>query len=433
MNDIPRKLGKYEVEDVIGRGSMGIVLRGLDPFADRRVAIKLCRPFGPDRREARRARKLFFNEAHAAGGLDHPNIVRVLDAGEDEGRAYIVMELIAEATTLEPHVRAEGLLTPARAVEIVYHVARALDHAHRHGVVHRDVKPSNILVTSTGDTKIGDFGIAHHVGSDTTQVMGLMGSPRYMSPEQVDDVRVDQRTDVYSLGVVLYELLTGSPPFAARSFSALMRKILTETPRPPRELRPELPPALDAVVGRALAKSPDDRYPSAGAMAAELALVYRNLHATRPSQSVEERTELMGRLAFFAEFDAAELREVVGASTWRQCEAGERIIAEGALEDSFYILVSGEVAVLKDGVAIAHLARGDCFGEMGYLSRTRRSASIEALDRVQVLQIDAAQVAVTSLRCQLRFNQAFIRTLVDRLSRTSEALARQGGEAARRA
>ena len=236
---IPEKLGKYEIKEQVGRGSMGVVYKGHDPFTDQDVAVKVAMSESlNDKESGERYRRMFFNEAHTAGTLKHPNIVEILDAGveeaEDGDHCYIVMELIEKGDTLKSYCNAKNLLPYELVVEIIFKCAKALDYAHRNGVVHRDIKPTNILITKSRDVKIADFSIAHLMTSDTTSTMpmGFVGSPRYMSPEQVQEDVITNQTDLFSLGIVMYELLTGKHPFAADSFSRLIHMIINETHPP---------------------------------------------------------------------------------------------------------------------------------------------------------------------------------------------------------
>jgi len=265
----PRHVGKYTVVGVAGEGNMGTVYVGRDPSSDENVAIKI----GPVTQggDAKIARKLFFNEAHSAGSLDHPNILSILDAGEQDGMLYIVMEYVEGADTLRNHVSPENLLPLTRVIEILYQCSMALDHAHRGGVIHRDIKPSNIMLTRDGAVKIGDFGIAQHALSEETQVMGMLGSPRYMSPQQLDDDELNHQTDIYSLGVVAYELVTGQPPFVARTVAELARKVLHEEPASISAHRPDAPHGLARIVSKAMAKTCQARYQYADELAADLA------------------------------------------------------------------------------------------------------------------------------------------------------------------
>ncbi|MDX1513558.1 MAG: serine/threonine-protein kinase, partial [Gammaproteobacteria bacterium] len=201
MAELPQKFGKYHVLGLAGRGNMGVVYLGYDPFADRQVAIKVSAAPDPlDGTSSRLARKLFFNEAHMAGVLEHPNILRILDAGEEGGEPYIVMEFVEGGNTLQPFCDPENLLPVPEVADIVARCAKALDYAHCRGVIHRDIKPTNIMRTPEGDVKIGDFGVAQRTMADTTHVMGILGSPRYMSPEQIREETISGQTDLYSLG-----------------------------------------------------------------------------------------------------------------------------------------------------------------------------------------------------------------------------------------
>ena len=425
MSDLPDKIGKYEISKRLGHGAMGVVYLGHDPFSDADVAVKVC-PVEDDKTQASRvARKLFFNEAHTAGSLDHPNILRVLDAGVHEGQPYIVMEYVEGAETLKPHVDPDNLLRLERVVEIIYHGAKALDYAHRRGVVHRDIKPTNLMLAGDGRVKIGDFGIAHYAASELTQVMGSFGSPRYMSPEQARDEEVNHQSDLFSLGVVLYELLSGRAPFAAKGISQLIHKILNEDPKPLSEHRGDLPEGLERIVRRALQKERPPRYQSGQEMASDLASVFDGLGTSEDPIGPEQRLATVRELHFFNEFSDDELEEVLRATAWEHHAGDEEIISEGHLEHSFYILVEGEVDVMKGERRISTLARGDCFGEMGYLSKTRRTASIFTLDEVTLLRINSSLMEQASMTCQLRFTQVFLHTLIERLARTSDKLARQ--------
>src|SRR3989338_9651227 len=195
--NIPEKLGKYEIHKQVGKGSMGLVYEGYDPFTDRKVAVKVALSDAlKDKESGERYRKMFFNEAHTAGMLRHPNILEILDAGADGDECYIVMELVEGADTLKSYTSPEHLLPTKQEIEIIFKCAKALDYAHRKGVVHRDIKPTNILVTRDKDIKIGDFSIAHIISADTTHTMpmGFVGSPRYMSPEQVQEDTITNQT-----------------------------------------------------------------------------------------------------------------------------------------------------------------------------------------------------------------------------------------------
>lgn len=422
---IPEHLGKYEVKDEISRGSMGIVFLGYDPYIDRPVAIKIALSESlndPDSGE--RYRKMFFNEAHTAGKLTHPNIISIYDAGVDEDTCYIIMEYIAGGQTLRSYAKPDSLLPVEKAVEIMFKCAKALDYAHREGVVHRDIKPSNILVTKDMDVKIGDFSIAHinKPDSTTTQAGGAIGSPKYMSPEQLSEEHVTNRSDLFSLGVVMYELLTGRHPFEAENFSRLVNLILNENPPPMKDFRSDVPDVLEKIVRKALQKIPEDRYQMGLDLATDLSKAFDLLERPKDDITVQEKFNSVKKLEFFQGFPDAEVWEILRASTWQDYSKGDNIIIEGELDDCFYILVSGKVSVRKNNKIIRTLDIGDCFGEMGYLAKTKRTASIEAEDETSLLKINSTVITQVSLNCQVRFLKVFLRTLIHRLSATTEII-----------
>lgn len=425
INTIPDKLGKYEVRGQISRGSMGIVYLGYDPYADRPVAIKVALSESlkdPDSGE--RYRKMFFNEAHTAGMLAHPNIISIYDAGTDNDNCYIVMEYIDGGQTLKDFCRADNLLPVERVIEVTFKCAKALDYAHRQGVVHRDIKPSNILITPDQDIKIGDFSIAHINKADATETMplGMIGSPRYMSPEQLREDFVTSQSDLFSLGVVMYELLTGRHPFYAENFSRLVSKILNEEPPAMRGCRTELPEVLEEIFCKAVAKDINERYRMGLDLASDLSRAFDSLEGPGEEVSSQEQFYSVKNLDFFSGFPDVEIWEILRASTWQDYGMDEEIIVEGDLDDCFYIIVSGSVAVKKGGSSIRVLGKGDCFGEMGYLAKTKRTATITAEEKASLLKINSTVISQVSMNCQVRFLKVFLRTMIHRLSTTTERL-----------
>ncbi|MDH4324484.1 MAG: serine/threonine protein kinase [Betaproteobacteria bacterium] len=261
-----QKLGRFEVLAEIGRGAMGIVYKAKDPMLERVVAIKTIN-MGMDRDGAEMYEKRFYQEARAAGGLNHPNIVTVYDIGKTDTECYMAMEYI-EGAELRTLLLPGKPLPVARALSIAAQVAEGLAYAHERGVVHRDIKPANIMVPESGAVKITDFGIARMRSSNVqTQTGMMMGSPKYMSPEQVIGKRADHRTDIFSLGVILYEMLTGAAPFTGESVNAVMYQIVNFVPPAPSAINPASPAALDATVAGMLAKSLDERFQSAAEVA----------------------------------------------------------------------------------------------------------------------------------------------------------------------
>jgi len=264
----PQRLGRYRIVSEIGRGAMGVVYRGEDSMLGRAVAVKtVLMTFAAEDHEGYLAR--FRQEARAMGALNHPAIISVYDYGNEGDIAYMAMELLEGRELRE--VLSQSRLPLARALDIAALVAEGLAFAHARGVVHRDIKPGNIMVLEDGRAKIMDFGIARVRASDVkTQTGMLMGSPKYMSPEQILGEPADHRSDIFSLGVVLHEMLAGAPPFAGEDIPQLMYQVCNGRSGPPSRLNPEVPEMLDLVVAKALEKAPQDRYQDAGELAADL-------------------------------------------------------------------------------------------------------------------------------------------------------------------
>ena len=265
----PTKLGRYEIQDEIGRGAMGVVYRATDPVLDRTVAIKTIN-MSTDQAERAEYEARFYQEAKAAGGLNHPNIVTVYDVGDSGDVAYMALEFL-QGTELAD-LLADGRQLPlGRALEIAGQVSDGLAYAHDRGVVHRDIKPANIMILLDGTAKITDFGIARMRQSEVkTQTGILLGSPRYMSPEVVLGKRADGRSDIFSLGIIMYEMLTGTPPFTGETMGALMYQTINFVPPAPSSVNPTVPPMLDFIVAKTLAKNRDERYQTSKELAADL-------------------------------------------------------------------------------------------------------------------------------------------------------------------
>ena len=257
-----KKLGKYEIRRELGRGSMGIVYEGFDPYIERTVAIKTIQKSVIAESEMAEVFSRFRREAQAAGRLTHPNIVAIYEYGEENDVAFIAMELLAGVELKEYFDKKRRFDANDRA-SIMFQLLDALEYSHGRGVVHRDIKPSNILITPDGRIKIADFGIARIESSDLTTIGTVMGTPAYMSPEQFKGLEADRRSDIYSAGVILYQLLTGEKPFTGSSMNAIMYQVINQAPMSPSGLNPEVTRSMDDVVKKALAKRPEDRFQTA--------------------------------------------------------------------------------------------------------------------------------------------------------------------------
>jgi len=275
----PRTLGRYELLAELGKGAMGVVYRANDPLLDRQVAIKTV-SMSLDPQEMAEYEGRFYQEAKAAGSLNHPNIVTVYDVGKSGNLAYMAMEFL-QGEELRSLMATGQPLPITRAVDIAAQVAEGLAYAHLNGVVHRDVKPANIMLSVTGRCKITDFGIARMRSAEVkTQTGIVLGSPRYMSPEQVAGKRAEPRSDIFSLGVILYEMLTGKPPFTGEDVTSVMFQIMNLVPPPPSSLNARVPEVLDFIVAKAIAKVLDDRYAGADELAKDLREVAKQIDTT---------------------------------------------------------------------------------------------------------------------------------------------------------
>ncbi len=416
------RIGKYELVREIGRGATATVYLGNDPFAQREVAIKVAFPeILKDPERGKLYTYLFLNEASLVGKLAHPHIVQIFDAVVAEGLCYIVMEYV-EGGTLEDYCTPAKLLPIERVVEIIFKCTRALDFANRIGITHRDIKPANILFAGTnpnsGEIKISDFGAALIDSPDRTQVTGI-GSPAYMSPQQVQELPLDHQTDIYSLGVVMYQLLTGQLPFQASTSYNIVFQIINTEPTPPSVLRKKIPVVLDTIVARAMSKRTEDRYQTWEEFAHDLAQAFRNKQLKAPKRdfSESEKFNTLRELPFFADFSDIELWEVLRFSSWRSVLPEESVIREGTSGDYFCFVAEGELKVTKNGRILNLLTSGECFGEMAVISKgaQTRSADVVALTASKIVTVKGEALQHASEACRMHFYQAFLEVLSSRL------------------
>ena len=411
------KIGKYEVIKALGKGATSAVYQAYDPFQNRQVAIKVVFPeMLGDKEHGRRYRKLFVTEASLAGRLSHPHIVAIYDAFTDDKTSYLVMEYV-DGSTLEQYARHDSLLPLQRLVEIVYKCARALEYASRQGVIHRDIKPANILLAGETDIKISDFGAALTVTAETTQVSGV-GSPAYMSPEQVKEQPLTHQTDIFSLGVVMFQLLTGRLPFQGNNNYSMIYQIINIDPPRPIQVRPDIPPRIDAIVMRALQKDTAERYQTWEEFAHDLATALGNPEKRETGFAESEKFDTLRAIEFFRHFSDVELWEVLRLAVWHRNSRDTVLIQESDIGSSFFILVAGEVKVVKQDRLLNVLKPGECFGEMAYLGKQKfqRSASIVALTDITVIEVRAETLTKATDLCRHHFHGAFLELLVDRLA-----------------
>ncbi len=343
----PRLLGgRYELDGVVGRGGMAEVYRARDLRLDRIVAVKTLRD---DLARDQTFQARFRREAQSAASLNHPSIIAVYDTGEDMVGPitvpYIVMEYV-DGRTLRDLLRDDRRLLPERALEIVDGVLRALDYSHRNGIVHRDIKPANVMLTRTGDVKVMDFGIARALSDSQvtmTQTAQVIGTAQYLSPEQARGERVDARSDLYSTGCLLYELLTGQPPFTGDSPVAIAYQHVRENPVPPSQIDPEIPRWADAIVLKAMAKSPADRYQNAAEMRADIQRAMSGMPVSAPPTEMLQQTGRMGGATMVAPPTSAIPGYEYGPPEQPPKDGGHRRALLWAL---FAVLVLGTVAAV---------------------------------------------------------------------------------------
>ena len=413
-------VANYPVLRKLGEGATSEVFLCQDPFRNREVAVKRIFPEAlRDPTRGRLFRKLFFTEASLAGKLEHPHIAQIYDAGIGEDSGYIVMEYVPGGT-MERYCVPENLLPLEQVVDIAFKCTRALAYAHMQGVTHRDIKPGNLLyAASPTDVRIGDFGLALNVGAETTQITGV-GSPAYMSPEQIREELVDHRTDLYSLGVVMYQMLIGQLPFRANNKFSMIYQITQHDPPPPSALRRNVPSSLDRIVRRAMQKEAAKRYHSGDEFAEDLIEALRAGlgEASRETFGDADKFALLRSMRFFSAFVEQELWEVVKLGIWERVQAGMPVLREGDAGDFFCVIIEGEMRVTKNKKLLTVLGAGECFGEMAYLSLSgqSRGATVTASAESRLLRVRVADLEQASVSCRSKFDRAFIGILVDRLN-----------------
>lgn len=413
--DVQNKIGKYEIVSEIARGAMGVVLLGYDPYIKRTVAIKIISPARLQQVEDLEAYKSrFFMEAQAAGNLYHPNIVAIYDANEIDDLCMIVMEYVP-GETLETLCRPDHPASLEQVVSIGIKICHALDYAHQRQIIHRDVKPGNILFTSSEEVKITDFGIASMPSCREITEDTILGTPYYLSPEQIKGDPPIPASDFFSLGIVLYELLAGKRPFEGPCLESILASILTDDPPPLSCYREAIPQALEQVVSKALDKDVKARYQDGIAFALDLE---NSLKADDPAHrepTLRTKVKQLQNLLFFNEFSTSEVESLLHISTWIRCRPPETIVHQNDLDTSFYIIISGTVWVESGGRPLAVLYRGDCFGELAFLRRKGRMASVIAQQDCQLLKISDIKIALLPLETQLRIYQSLARITAEKL------------------
>lgn len=411
------KLGKYQLENVIHQGKYRTIYKAYDPFLDREVAIKVTNiPDHSDSEEdTQQVRNSFFLETRAVGKLQHPNIVSVYDAGVGDQKTYIVMEYV-NARSLESIIQSGKNFPVKEAIDIILKCCAGVGYAHKKEVIHRDIKPGNILLTDNGDVKIVDFGVAKVRNKIDTFSSGIFGSPSYMAPEQIEEHDVGPWTDIYALGVVLYELLAGKKPFEADNVHTLMYKILNEKPDSlinfPIEHAVKIQPILEEV----LAIDPTLRYQSTSEFASALKSIDMALHYEEEQIVKNMNSEKASALGFFKSFSRDEIQEFIVTATWLHINEGETVLSAGEIDQTFFVIVDGQATVFKANEPVKCLAEGDCFGELGLLHYGYRTTSIMSSTDMLLMKISTTDLNKMSTALQAQFYKAVVHSLVKRLS-----------------
>jgi serine/threonine protein kinase len=411
-----KTIGRYEIVKKLGQGSKGAVYLGTDPYIERQVAIKIYRlPNAKVAKEAEKYKKNFFTEAQLAGRLLHPNIVTVYDAGLYEDLCYITMEYV-DGATFDKYCKPDTLLPVEKVLEKEFSICKGLEYAHRNSVIHRDIKPSNLILSSEGQVKITDFSIAYVKRSQSMPEAGLFGSPHYMCPEQIKEESTTERSDLFSLGSVLYELLTGQKAFDGENQYATMYKIVNEEPPHILEIRPELPKIIGEILDKALTKDPSERYQTAMDFAYDLRLALHDVRNTTEDSLDSELLSYIQALPFFHNSTESQINEILSVTDVIKFEANKTIIEEGEIDDSFYVLISGQVVLRKGNKDVTTLEKGECFGEMAYLTGEARDATIITKNECVLLKFSSTLLEGLSESIQLLFFKNFTQTIIQRLS-----------------
>jgi len=418
-----QRIGKFALIGRLGKGASGTVYKALDTFSGDEVALKVLDPnlfAGAGIKEVHRQQ--FMNEASLAGRLHHPHIAAILEACIDEKSGYIAVEYVPGGD-LTRAVQPGHLLKFEEVLEIAFKCCGALDYAHRKGIIHRDLKPANLMLVEGTTIKVVDFGAALLSNTQLTQIQDV-GTPSYMSPEQVRGETLSFQSDMFSLGVVLYGLLTGTRPFVGDTVSQLLLNIVELEPETPSARRPELDKEIDRIVMRMLRKNPAQRYAGWADLAFDLAEIGRFSVYVKEISDREKFTALRG-FQPLAMLNDAEIWELVQASYWVRVPAQTILMKEGDRGAELLFLAHGEVKVVKQGRLLNVLRSGSYFGEMAHVKAgaIARQATVETLTDALIAEFRPAAMKKLSVNCQLQLSQSLLNTVVDRLMFADERIA----------
>lgn len=414
---------RFEMKQVLGRGGSGEVRLAFDTYAQRDVAIKMNRlNLFDDPVAGNRNRKMWLNETRLAGKLQHPFIVQIFEAGSTDEFNYIVMEYMAGGS-LKQFTAPDKLLPVNRLIDILYKVCNALDFATKMGVLHRDIKPANVLLGAGGEVKISDFGAAFSIESDLTQV-DMIGTLPFVAPEHFRKALPSQQNDIYAVGVMAYQLLTGRYPFTAKSPEDLIYQKLNHEVMSLDGLRNDIPQALRFAVHRAMHKDRELRYTSWQAFFEDLAAALPRIAIPEDSRFDSTRFNFMRKFKFFSDFSDAQVWETLDISRSLTMGTGKTIIEEGKVGNNLFIITSGEIVVSKNGKEINRMGVGNCFGEISYLDEVKhlRSSSVTATTALELIEIEGKSLRLASDGLQSRFSKALLTLMVAQMRNADQLI-----------
>lgn len=423
---LPFRLGKYDLMMQIGAGATGKVYLAHDTFSHREVAVKVIdQTTLADPEFNEESREQFITEVSLAGELAHPHIVSILEASISDDSGYVAMEYVPGGNLVR-YTAPDSLLPIANVLQLIYKCCGALDYAFRKGIIHRDIKPENLMLVSGNEVKIADFGSSIFYKSQVTQKV-VVGTPSYMSLEQISGERLTHVSDMYSLGVVAYQLLTGVLPFRAKNIIELFDVIANNEPVPPSRHRQEITQELDKIILRMIAKTPGERYGTWAELALDIAQIGRFSTFQQPVPDSEKFTMLRARDEL-SEFPDPQLWELIRNSKWSKIPARTIVLREDEPGQSMYILASGSLKVTKNGRLLNVIKPGEHFGEMAYIHRdTKRQATLEALSDSIIAELTFDVLEGLSPGCQLRLSKLLLNSMTDRVTLAGNRIARMHG------
>ena len=440
--DFPENIGRYTIEKKLGQGSMGIVYLGYDSMIDRRVAIKSLRlDTTTEIRDKEKTISLFFDEAKIIGKLNHSHITSIYDIGTQDDCPFLVMEYI-KGKTIKDVIRAETSMSVINILKLMSMIARGLHYAHQRGVLHRDIKPANIMVMKNLSPKIMDFGIARIMGPSRMTKEGdtekgiILGTPHYMSPEQIRGRDLDQRTDIFSLGVLGYEWITGKKPFRGDNLLEIIKEIIKNDP-PLLTKSASVSLDIEKIISKALEKDVEKRYASAEEFSDAIELYLTSIETKDSEDGVSGQTgvfsynqirivnDLRKNYVFFSDFTEEDLFTIFKMSKKEAFKKGDVIIEEGTSGATMYIILKGATSVMKmingQQVEVSKLVEGECFGEMSIIDRMPRSATIVAKEDSALIAISEIVLRTSNPKLCLKLYKNLASMVADKLrSRDTE-------------